>query len=58
MNPLLGPQELANLLGVSVSFVYDRTRQNAVDPIPHFKLGKYIRFDLEQIDQWLEERTK
>jgi len=58
MNRLLGPQELASLLGVSVSFVYDRTRRNAGDPIPHFKLGKYVRFDLEQVQEWLQERTR
>jgi len=58
LNNLLNPQQLAGLLGVSVSFVYDRTRQNAADPIPHFKLGKYIRFDLEQVQAWLQERTR
>jgi len=42
----LKPQELADLLGVPISFVYDRTRQNSPDPIPHFKVGKYVRFDL------------
>jgi predicted DNA-binding transcriptional regulator AlpA len=41
-----------------VSFVYDRTRQHAADPIPHFKLGKYVRFDLEQVEAWLQERIR
>ena len=58
MNNLLTPPQLAEVLGVSVSFVYDRTRQNAADPIPHFKLGKYIRFDLEQVQAWLQDRTR
>jgi excisionase family DNA binding protein len=58
LNNLLTPPQLADLLGVSVSFVYDRTRQNAADPIPHFKLGKYVRFDLDQVKQWLEDRTR
>lgn len=48
MNHLLKLHELATLLGVPVSFVYDRTRLNSPDPIPHFKLGKYVRFDLAQ----------
>jgi excisionase family DNA binding protein len=58
LNQLLKPHELALLLGVPVSFVYDRTRQNSPDPIPHFKLGKYVRFDLAQVQEWLAERTR
>jgi excisionase family DNA binding protein len=54
----LKPQELADLLGVPISFVYDRTRQNSPDPIPHFKLGKYVRFDLAQVQEWVTERTR
>ena len=58
MNQLLKPQELANLLGVPTSFIYDRTRQNAPDPIPHFKVGKYVRFDLATVEEWLADRTR
>ena len=58
LNQLLKPQQLAALLGVPTSFIYDRTRQNAPDPIPHFKLGKYVRFDLAQVQEWLVERTR
>jgi len=58
VNQLVGPQEVARLLGVPVSFVYDRTRQSASDPIPHFKLGKYVRFDLDQIQEWVKERIQ
>jgi excisionase family DNA binding protein len=55
---LLKPQELADLLGVPISFVYDRTRKNATDPIPHLKVGKYIRFDPDEVQRWLLERGK
>jgi excisionase family DNA binding protein len=58
LNQLLKPQELANLLGVPTSFVYDRTRQKSPDPIPHFKVGKYVRFDLATVQEWLAERTR
>jgi excisionase family DNA binding protein len=58
LNQLLKPQELADLLGVPISFVYDRTGQNSPDPIPHFKLGKYVRFDLATVQEWLAERTR
>jgi excisionase family DNA binding protein len=58
VNRLLRPQELAALLGVPVSFLYDRTQQNTSDPIPHFKVGKYIRFDLDKVETWLAERER
>ena len=39
--------ELAEHLNVPKSWVYERTRQNGPEVIPHMKLGKYIRFDPE-----------
>jgi hypothetical protein len=42
-----GVKALAEHLGVKVSWIYDRTRRNGPEKIPHIKLGKYIRFDPE-----------
>ncbi len=58
MNRLLTAKELAQHLGVPVSFIYDRTRRNSPDPIPHIKLSKYVRFDLVEIDKWIEARRR
>jgi len=48
-------EELAKVLGVSVSWIYDRTRSGGPEGIPHFKLGKYIRFNPESqaFQRWL-----
>ena len=56
MAGFLGVKELADRLRVSTSWVYQRTRKNAPDLIPHIKLGKYLRFDLESISfqEWLK----
>ena len=54
-NKLLTVEEIAQLLGVPKSWIYDRTRRGA---IPHRKLGKYIRFDPETIQKWLEEQNR
>jgi len=51
-------EAVAGMLGVPVSFVYDRTRKNSPDPIPHFKVGKYVRFDPEAVAQWLTEHSR
>ena len=37
--------ELARRLHVKPSWVYERTRRRGQDRIPHFRLGKYVRFD-------------
>ncbi len=47
--------EVAEYLGVPRSWIYDRTRKNGPEVIPHIKLGKYIRFDPESeaFQKWL-----
>ena len=37
--------ELARRLQVKPSWIYERTRRRGQDRIPHFRLGKYVRFD-------------
>jgi excisionase family DNA binding protein len=54
MKELIEIKELARRLSVPVTFIYDRTRKNSPDPIPHLKIGKYVRFDPEAVVQWLE----
>lgn len=52
---LLTVGELAEFLRVPKSWVYDRTYR---DKIPHIKLGKLLRFDLEKIEEWLKEKER
>jgi hypothetical protein len=42
---LVTVDELARWLRVKPSWVYERTRSRGQDRIPHFRLGKYVRFD-------------
>ena len=41
---LLTAAEVAQFLRVPLSWVYERCRVGAIDPLPHMKLGKYLRF--------------
>jgi excisionase family DNA binding protein len=50
--PWLTVQEAAALLRVPVSWLYERTRTNSV---PHVKLGKYLRFDRDELIAWIAE---
>jgi len=54
MNKLLTPQEVADLLSVRKSTIYQWTHQ---DYIPHIKLGKFVRFNEDNILQWVEDKS-
>ena len=53
---LLTVEEVADLLKVPVSWVYDRTRKRGLNRIPGFRLGKYWRFDAAELHMWLERQ--
>jgi excisionase family DNA binding protein len=50
---LLTVKEVAELLHVPVSWVYDRARKRSLDRLPAIRLGKYWRFREEDIVAWL-----
>ncbi len=52
---LLTVQEVAEILKVPVSWVYEHTRGNCVGKLPHIKVGKYVRFLDSDISKYLEE---
>jgi excisionase family DNA binding protein len=57
--PLMGVDQLAVHLGVPKGWIYDRTRiSEEMGGIPHFKIGKYVRFDLEAVLSWLKATVK
>jgi excisionase family DNA binding protein len=51
MEELLTPQAAAELLHVPVSFIYERTRRNA---IPLRRIGKYVRIPKAELLAWLD----
>ena len=53
MQKLLNVQELAEKLNVPVSWIYDRTRNGSTDHIPHYKIGKYLRFAEDEVIDYL-----
>ena len=52
---LLTLEEAAALLKVPKSWIYERTRKGA---IPHLKLGKYLRFPLADLLQWIDTQRR
>ncbi len=56
---LLTVPELARQLQVKPSWIYERTRRRGHDRVPHFRLGKYVRFDPSSaaFQTWLDSHV-
>jgi len=54
MEKLLTPQEIAEVLGVQPSTIYQWTHQGY---IPHVKLGKFVRFKEKDVEKWVERKA-
>ncbi len=55
---LLTIDELAELLDVPKGWIYQRTRDRSPSTIPFYKLGKYLRFDPNEVRAWLEAQHR
>lgn len=49
-------RDIAVLLHVPDTWVYARTRTRGVARIPHFKLGKYLRFSRSEVLDWVQRQ--
>ena len=52
---LVGVNELAEALSVPISWIYSRTRIKGAGQIPHRRCGKYVRFDIDEVMDWLQK---
>lgn len=55
MTPLLTADEAAALLSVPKSWVLAQARANK---IPHLRLGHYVRFQREALEEWASEAAR
>jgi len=55
MDRLFTPDEMSELLGVKLSTIYQWTH---IEYIPHFKLGRFVRFREQEILKWLESKSR
>lgn len=55
---LLTPEELASRLKVGPSWVYNALRQRGPRPLPHFKMGRYLRFSWLAVSAWLQSQQR
>jgi hypothetical protein len=52
--------DLAKHLKMPRTWIYDHTGPSCSDPIPHYKFGKYLRFDIgtEEFKTWLKRNFR
>ena len=55
---LMTVQQVAELLQVPVSWVYGRLRKRSMEKLPGYRLGKYWRFDKEEVLAWLARQRE
>ena len=53
---LLTVNDAARFLRVTVSWVYEHTRDDAEDRLPFVKLGKYVRFDRTDLREYIDAK--
>ena len=55
---LMTVQEAAHFLNVTVSWIYEHVRPEADDRLPVLKLGKYLRFDLRDLREYVDAKRE
>ena len=55
MKKLIGVKELAEYLDISINTVYSWV---SMKRIPHYKVGRLPKFNVTEIDEWLQERKR
>ena len=56
LEELLTVHDAARVLNVSVSWIYEHTRDDAEDRLPFVKLGKYLRFDRTDLRAYIDAK--
>jgi excisionase family DNA binding protein len=51
---LMTVDDLARQLKVKVSWIYGETRKTGPGTIPRIRVGKYLRFSMEEVMDWLK----
>ncbi len=55
---LLTVDELAESLSVKKSWVYSKSREKGSGAMPKIKVGKYCRFILNDVLEWLKKQNE
>lgn len=56
-NGLVDVKEMAGILRVPISWIYQKTRLGAAG-IPHLKVGKHLRFNPEEVKLFFKKQDE
>ena len=54
---ILLPEECAALLRVDLSWIYEKSRKRQQNPLPTYRIGRYLRFSKAAVLAWLETQS-
>jgi excisionase family DNA binding protein len=53
---LLKIDDAAKFLKVRPSFLYEQTRRGIKSTVPHLRVGRYVRFRVSDLENWLSSK--
>ena len=54
LSEILTPEEVATLLRVKPSWVYEKSRTRSRNPLPVHRIGRYLRFRRSEVLAWFD----
>jgi excisionase family DNA binding protein len=51
---ILTPEETAELLRVSLTWLYEKSRRRQRNPLPVHRIGRYLRYRRTEVLQWFD----
>ncbi|MFC2165615.1 helix-turn-helix domain-containing protein [Acidobacteriota bacterium] len=55
MEKFLKPKEICEWIGIEMTTLYSWTSN---DLIPHYKIGKNLRFNVSKVERWLKSKER
>lgn len=52
---LVDVETIARFLAISKSWVYEQAKRHG---LPHFQVGRYLRFDQNEVERWLQTKRQ
>ena len=55
---ILTPEEVAELLRVSLTWLYEKSRRRQRNPLPTHRIGRYLRYRRSEVLTWFDAQSQ
>jgi len=55
---ILTPEEVAQLLRVELTWIYEKSRRRQRNPIPVHRIGRYLRYNRDEVFAWFAAQAQ